>query len=93
MDIRFLQQEVNRRWSDQVGNPCHLSDPTHALVHLTKALGKVAAAINDAEHEGRAVSPEVGKYLADLVICTARVAPNVDLATACADRLLEKFPS
>jgi hypothetical protein len=94
MDIKILQQEVNRRWSDQVGNPCHLSDPTHALVHLTKALGKVAAAINDAEHEDRSVRPdEVRKYLADLVICAARVAPDVDLAAACADRLREKFPS
>lgn len=94
MDIKVLQQEVNRRWSDQVGNPCYLSDSTHALVHLTKALGKVASAINDAEHEGRSVRPdEVRKYLADLVICAARVAPDVDLAAACADRLLEKFPS
>lgn len=95
MNIKELQEEVNARWSRQLGNPCHLSaDAGHALVHMTKALGKVASALNDAEHEQRAMSAdEVEKYLADLVICAARFAQGVvDLDAACAKRLTEKFP-
>ena len=94
MDIGKLQSEVNTRWGAQGSNPCHLSDSNHALVHMTKALGKVASALNDAEHEHRAPRPEeIEKYLADLVICAARFAEGVvDLDKACAARLAEKFP-
>ncbi len=95
MDIKKLQDEVNARWALQLGNPCHASaDAGHALVHMTKALGKVASALNDAEHERRAVRPgEIDKYLADLVICAARFGHGVvDLDAACAARLAEKFP-
>jgi hypothetical protein len=95
MDIKSLQEEVNERWSKQLGNPCHRSaDPNHALIHMTKALGKVASALNDAEHEERAIkSEEINKYLADIVICAARFAHGVvDLDSACSARLDEKFP-
>lgn len=94
MDLKRLQEEINARWSGQVGNPCHLSDTSHALMHMTKALGKVASALNDAEHEQRAPrAEEVQKYLADLVICAARFAHGVvDLDAACSARLAEKFP-
>jgi hypothetical protein len=95
MDIRKLQDEVNTRWAKQVNNPCHNSaNANHALVHITKAAGKVASALNDAEHERRVLTAdEVAKYLADLVICTARFSGNiVDLNAACEARLAEKFP-
>lgn len=95
MDLRTLQNEVNRRWPKQTNNPCHSSaDAAHALVHITKAAGKVAAALNDAQHEGRDVRDrEVSKYLADLVICAARFGDGfVDLEHACIQRLAEKFP-
>ena len=95
MDIKTLQAEVNRRWELQLDNPCHRSaDANHALVHMTKALGKVASALNDAEHEQRSPrSEEVSKALADLVICAARYADGiVDLDAACVARLAEKFP-
>jgi hypothetical protein len=93
MDIKNLQTEVNRRWGSQDANLCHTSDANHALVHLTKALGKVASALNDAEH-GQALESGVGKSLADLVICTARFAHGiVDLDAACVARLAEKFPA
>lgn len=96
MDIKTLQQEVNTRWEKQLDNPCHKSaDAGHALVHLTKALGKVASALNDAEHEHREVRPgEVDKYLADLVICASRFGHGVvDLDAAVTSRLAEKFPA
>lgn len=95
MDIQKLQDEVNARWSLQLTNPCHRSaDANHALIHMTKAIGKLASAINDAEHEQRSIrSDEVGKYLADLVICAARFArADVSLDEACVNRLAEKFP-
>lgn len=96
MDIKKLQAEVNTRWALQLNNPCHSSaNAEHALVHMTKALGKLASAINDAEHEHRAMRvDETEKYLADLVICAARFAgQTVDLASACSKRLAEKFPA
>lgn len=96
MDIRELQGEVNSRWERQLDNPCHKSaDAGHALIHLTKALGKVASALNDAEHEGRGLRPgEVDKYLADLVICAVRFGKGVvDLDAAVTLRLAEKFAS
>lgn len=95
MDLKQLQHEVNARWALQIDNPCHRSaDANHALVHLTKALGKVASALNDAEHEQRTLQrDEVAKYLADLVICAARFGEGVvDLDAACTARLAEKFP-
>lgn len=95
MNIHELQQVVNDRWSQQVDNPCHRSaDANHALVHLTKALGKIASALNDAEHQQRMINAlEVHKYLADLVICAARFANDtVDLENACIARIEEKFP-
>lgn len=93
MDLKELQHQVNARWGAQEGNPCHLSSPDHALIHMMKAIGKIADAQNAAEHEGR--RPYVGeicKYLADLVICAARYSPNADLDKACVERLAEKFP-
>ena len=95
MDIKKLQEEVNARWRIQEDNPCHRSDTKqHMLVHMTKALGKIASALNDAEHEDREIqSHEVEKYLSDLVICAARFADNAtDLDAACVSRLAEKFP-
>lgn len=95
MHIYNLQREVNARWEQQLNNPCHSSaDAEHALLHITKAAGKLASALNDAQHEGRAFTQgEVGKYAADLVICAARFCGNtVDLDVACESRLSEKFP-
>lgn len=94
MDLKKLQDEVNGRWGSQKGNPCHGSDANHALLHMTKALGKIASAVNDAEHENRATRPdEVSKFLADLVICAARFGHEiVDLDAVCVARLAEKFP-
>jgi hypothetical protein len=95
MDLKNLQIEVNKRWARQLNNPCHQSaNAEHALLHMTKALGKVASALNDAEHEQRPLrGEEVEKYLADLVICAGRLGYGiVDLDAACHARLAEKFP-
>lgn len=94
MDIKKLQDEVAMRWEKRLDNPCHDSGrPDHVLKHLMGALGMVARALNDAEHEERKLRPgEVDKYLADLVICSAMLGHGVvDLEAACTARLAEKF--
>jgi hypothetical protein len=94
MDLKTLQAEVNARWGKQDHNPCHRATRDHALIHMTKALGKIASAVNDAVHEERKpTAAEVDKYLADLVICAARFAQGItELDAACVARLAEKFP-
>lgn len=95
MDLKKLQEEINSRWNVQKNNPCHRSNTkNHMLIHMTKALGKLASALNDAEHDDRAMrSDEVDKYLADLIICCLRFADDVvDLDATCSSRLAEKFP-
>lgn len=95
MTVSDLQMVVNERWSRQLDNPCHTSaDAAHALLHITKAVGKLAAATNDAQHANREIRhDEVAKYLADIVICAARFANGVvNLDTVCAARIAEKFP-
>jgi len=47
----------------------------HALLHVLKAAGKLAAVVDNAEHSGSEFTPEeVDRFLADLVICAARMA-------------------
>jgi hypothetical protein len=94
MDLKKLQEEVNGRWGSQTDNPCHGSTPAHALTHMMKALGMLASALNDAEHERREMRPEeIEKYLADMVISAARFGSDVvNLNAACASRLGRKFP-
>lgn len=81
----------------------------HALSHAMKALGGLAAYADALDHERMAkrdyADPEaqelagnVAKWLADLVICAARMAQqsNTDLDSAVAsrlDRLKARWPS
>lgn len=58
--------------------PMTHKDFQHALLHIHKAGGKLAAIINDAEHGGidwaaPEVRAEVAKYVADMVICALRI--------------------
>ncbi len=72
----------------------------HALLHIHKAGGKLAAIIDDAEHAGfdfadPAKRAEVEKYIADMVICALRMANTcpdgvVDLQRAVETRLAAK---
>lgn len=50
----------------------------HALLHAQKACGKLAAVINDAEHQGSNFNPEeVDRFIADLVVCALRMASTI----------------
>lgn len=95
MDLKTLQSEINARWGAHDTNPRPRTQE-HCFVHLVKALGKVANAVEEADHEQRAVrGDEVKSYLADLVICTARYAEQcgIDLDTICRERIEDKFKS
>jgi hypothetical protein len=76
-------------------------DFQHALIHVAKAAGKLAAMCDDADHgrtEEELFSPaSVSKLLADLVICALRMANTqphakyrIELQDAVVRRLEEK---
>lgn len=72
----------------------------HALLHIHKAGGKLAAILDEAEHGGfdwadPAKRAEVEKYVADMVICALRMATTcpdgqIDLQRAVESRLAAK---
>ena len=72
----------------------------HALLHIHKAGGKLAAIIDEAEHGGfewadPAKRAEVSKYVAGFVICALRMATTcpdgqIDLQRAVEDRIVAK---
>lgn len=71
-------------------------DFAHALLHIQKAAGKLAAVVDDAEHGGSEFKPEeVDSYVADLVICALRMANTcpgrvIDLEAAVIERIEKK---
>lgn len=80
--------------------PMTHKDFQHGLLHIHKAGGKLATIIDDAEHGGvdwanQSVRDDVGKYVADMVICALRLANTcpegtLDLQRAVEDRLIAK---
>lgn len=78
-------------------------DYAHAYLHVQKALGRLADALDSADHLDNVVAafaahPPGAKYLADIVICAVRMANTnpegpIDLERAIRDRLAEKFPT
>lgn len=96
VSIRDLQLQLPwtiRYHRDFRASPMSWKDFGHALLHVTKALGKLAAVVNDAEHGGSEFTPEeVDPYVADLVICALRLANTcpgrvIDLEAAVLDRI------
>jgi len=77
-------------------SPMTHKDFGHALLHVTKACGKIAAVVNDAEHGGSTFKPEdVDRYVADLVVCALRMANTcpgrtIDLQRTVIDRIEQK---
>lgn len=97
--IRELQSSLP--WTghyhrDFRSTPMVHKDFAHALLHIHKAGGMLAAVVNDAEHGGHDFDhATVGKYVADMVICALRMAntcPNgvLDLQRAVEDRIIGK---
>lgn len=79
MTIQDVQDRVREGWTNATYSPefnasgvVH-KDLAHALLHVQKAAGKLAAIVDDLDH-GKEPSDDPGKYIADLVICAARAA-------------------
>jgi len=105
VSIRQLQR--NQPWSDTYTDDfkadnrahCHFE---HALVHISKALGKLYAMVDELDHHGKATPDEIGRvsdWIADIVICAIRAAnmfpgrgSPFDLDTAVLRRVIEKNP-
>jgi hypothetical protein len=67
----------------------------HAVVHAQKALGVLAAFVEQFDHARAAPLSDIPRrQLADLVICAARIAntSQVSLERAIIERLMEKNP-
>ena len=108
--VDALQQEVARRWGTSGYGREFLErkdpqrDAHHALLHVFKAAGKIAGALDEVDHDTLAMAAAGGvtrdaamRSLADLVICAARIAQSwppstISLECAVRDRLRAKFP-
>lgn len=106
MNIRYIQH--NLPWKMPYGKAFDESaamhkDFQHALVHIVKAVGKLSAMIENADHDRASLKEtfpraEVEKYLADLIICAMRMAntppddlrERIDLEDAVLNRIEEK---
>jgi hypothetical protein len=101
--IRELQSSLP--WTahyhrDFRASPQTHKDFGHALLHIHKAGGRLAAILDDAEHAGfdwadPSKRAEVEKYVADMVICALRMATTcpdgqIDLQHAVENRLAAK---
>lgn len=77
-------------------SPMTHKDFAHALLHVHKAAGKLAALVNDAEHAGCEFTAEqTDPYVADLVVCALRMANTcpgrtIDLQRAVIERIEDK---
>lgn len=103
MDLKDVQKEIDARWGSSAysaefnARPDEQRDAHHATLHITKALGKVASALDDLDHGTGINVAEVRSALADIVICTGRVASRlprhpIDLGEAVRSRIKAKFP-
>ena len=99
LNLRELQRQLP--WTthyhrDFRNSPMTHKDFAHALLHVHKAAGKIAAVVNDAEHGGSDFKPEeVDRFVADLVVCALRMANTTPgrvmyLQKAVVDRIEQK---
>lgn len=93
MTLKELQAAIEARWGS-ASYVVGVNHQNHAGLHLMKALGKVATALEQAEHIGGEVG-DVSPQIADLVICSARLAEMLgfDLEEAVSRRVADKFPA
>lgn len=103
MTIRELQTSLPwtvRYSSDFRANPQSHKDFAHALLHVSKASGYLAALVDDMDHD-KGIADQAGLgddfkgKIADLVICALRMSNTfpggvVDLQRAVQERLEEK---
>lgn len=103
--LRELQRVVAQSWNESTYSPAFRASAVphknfqHAFLHVVKVLGKFAPMIDDADHTGDVSVfkyKDLRKYVADLVICAARMANTApdgpfNLADAVQARTVEKM--
>lgn len=104
-DLTIRELQTALPWSirysaDFRANPQPHKDFAHALIHVTKANGMLAALVDDMDHrketaDDPSLRENYAKYLADFVICALRAANTfpggaIDLQRAVEDRLETK---
>ena len=101
--LKTLQDALPKLWTLELYSKEFKADSSkhrdfqHALLHVTKAVGRLATFVEEADHsEFGATTEEIKKYLADIVICSLRMActnpgGKVDLEMAVLDRIAEKM--
>lgn len=101
--LRFLQNELPRIWTDELyseefkASRPKTRDFQHTLLHVMKTVGKLATMVEEVDHGNASFDyKEVEKYLADVVICTIRLAiknpsGTIDLEQAIFDRIEKKM--
>jgi hypothetical protein len=103
--MRLSEMQVQFPWTvhysqDYRLNPLVHKDFGHALIHVTKASGKLAELVDNIDHDRTTtddldLAEKYSKYLADLVVCALRMAntfpgKHIDLERAVIDRLETK---
>lgn len=99
MTISEIQEHVRRAWTNETyskefnASPVEHKDFAHAVLHILKAAGKLAAIVDDLDH-GKPVEESIGKFVGDLIICAARIAncTGKHLGLCVQNRLQEKLP-
>lgn len=104
-DLTIRELQTRLPWSvrystDFRSSPVTHKDFAHALTHIVKAAGALAAFVDDMDHDrsvadGRALELTYGKYIADMVICALRLANTMpggvlDLQRAVQQRIESK---
>ncbi len=97
MTLRWLQK--NLPWQGSYteafeSGPKH-NHFAHNVLHLAKAVGKLAAAVEPLDHRDMMVIGDVSSAIADVVICAVRLANvctggKMDVEAAVIERLREK---
>ncbi len=83
--LRELQERLKVLWKDDIytrefrESPSKYKDFQHALLHVTKAVGKLAAMVEDLDHQERPAfsSADARKYISDVIICAVRMGNTV----------------
>lgn len=104
-NVQRLQDGLKKLWTDELYSDQFKSSPSrykhfdHTLKHLRKAAQELENMSEEADHHGAAMVFEgvgVRKYVADLVICSIRMANviptgEIDLEQAVFDRVERKM--
>lgn len=104
--LKTLQAELQKVWTEETyseefrNSPAKDKNFRHALLHATKAIGKLVEMSEMSDHDGvNAVTYSIEsaeKYLADLIICAVRMASEhplktIDIENAVIERLAKKM--